>query len=502
MSEIFDSLRSHYAEHKSRKIVDLFKSDTNRFSNFSLSFEDIVFDYSKTNISDETLSLLLSLVDQVDLPKHRTSLFAGDPINTTENRSVEHMLYRTPDFPQSHHDLFAFADSIRQSGKFTDIVHIGIGGSHLGPAMAIRALGSFCDGPNIHFVSNIDAHALSSALESLDATKTLFIVASKTFKTSETMTNAHSAKDWFLSQTGSDSITDNFVAISSNHHEAEKFGISKQHIFDIPESVGGRFSVWSSIGLPILLSIGTDNFRDFLLGGHSIDTHFCNESPKSNLPILQALISIWHHTICGYPSNACLPYDERLSLFPSYLQQLSMESNGKSVSVDGIELSHSTAPIIWGDVGTRGQHAFHQLLHQGSIIVPTDFFISASPSYSLGDHHAHLVSNAFAQSESLMVGSIDSSHPHKNFTGNRPSVTYLYRDLTPYLLGQLIATFEHKIFVEGVILGINSFDQWGVELGKSLSRALLPSIKDSSQSVSDYTSGILATYHNMSHNDD
>ena len=512
---LFDDLRTHYNETHTRRIADLFASDSNRFSNFSIRLDDILFDYSKTNIDSTTLSLLFSLLEAIDFSTRRTSFFSGESINTSEGRAVQHMAYRNmsesdifvndknimSDLRALRSTIFHFADSIRTQKQFSDIVHIGIGGSHLGPAMTTHALQFFSDGPIIHYVSNIDATDLHTALESCDPSRTLFTIASKTFTTTETMTNAHSAKDWLCSHLSSDSISDHFVALTGASDRAESFGIATDRIFDIPDWIGGRFSIWSSMGLPLLFSIGSSRFIEFLEGASHIDSHFLTSPVSSNIPVLQALISIWHHTICGYTTHAILPYDERLTLFPSYLRQLCMESNGKSVSLTGERVSYPTTPVLWGDTGTDGQHSFHQFLHQGTSIVPVDFLVPANPSVDLGDHHSHLISNAFAQSESLMVGRTDSSTPHNHFDGNRPSCMFLYSDITPYILGQLIALFEHKVFVEGLLWNINSFDQWGVELGKSLSSDILPCVKGIDSSVSDYTEGLLAVFREMRHKD-
>lgn len=493
----------------SRDIMDLFATNT-RADDFSLRALSMLFDYSKTNIDSETRTALIALAQSADITGRRDAMFSGAKINETESRSVLHTALRNLDV-DLHVDgvditaqvratlgrMERFADDLRggvikgQGGAIRDVVNIGIGGSDLGPAMGVLALAPYHDGPRVHFVSNVDGAAIHDTLQGLDATRTLIIVASKTFSTIETMTNATTAKAWMAQH-----VTDTgaqFVALSSATEKAAEFGVLPERVFGFEDWVGGRYSMWGPIGLSLILAIGPQNFRAFLAGGAAMDAHFRTAELSENMPVLLALVGIWHHQICGYGTRAVLPYDQRLLRLAAYFQQLEMESNGKSVAMDGTTLAHGGGPVVWGEPGTNGQHAFYQLIHQGSDVVPCDFMVAAKGHETDLEHqHQLLVANCLAQSEALMRGrslaearklmaqkgyqgeDLDRQARHRVFAGNRPSTTLVYPRLTPHILGQIIALYEHRVFVEGVILGLNSFDQWGVELGKELATALLP----------------------------
>jgi glucose-6-phosphate isomerase len=477
--------------------------------------------------------LLLTLARSHCVETRRDEMLKGDAINTTEGRSVLHTALRAPAdadirvdgknvVPDVHEELgrcYAFADKIRTGelrgatgDKITDVVNIGIGGSDLGPAMGARALSPYADGPRAHFVSNVDGADMSDVLSRLDPSRTLFLVSSKTFTTIETMTNAHSARAWIAKSLGETAVGDHFAAISTNIVAVEAFGISKDRMFRFWDWVGGRYSMWSAIGLGLMIAIGPKNFAEFLAGGHEVDRHFATTPLEQNIPVLMGLVGIWHRNFLGYAAHAVLPYDQRLGRFPAYLQQLDMESNGKRVHLDGSPVTSSTGPLVWGEPGTNGQHAFYQLIHQGTDVIPADFLIAAEPHEShMGDHHAILMANCLAQTEALMHGrSLDEAKavltaqgqpekkiellaPHKVFPGNRPTTTIAYRKLTPRMLGRLVALYEHKVFTQGVIWGINSFDQWGVELGKELASRLLPVVKGANvEGLDASTKGLVA----------
>ena len=521
-----------------RQISDLFAQDDARFETFSATCGDVLFDYSKSNICPEAKASLLELADAAELPAKRDALFAGEKINFTEGRAVQHMALRKSDGASViiegenvmddvlavRASMSAFADGIR-SGKirgsadepFTDIVNIGIGGSDLGPAMAVQALTPFHDGPRTHFVSNVDGADVAEILKQVPPATTLFIVASKTFTTQETMTNAATARSWLVDQLGEQAVGSHFAALSTALDKVSAFGISAERTFGFWDWVGGRYSVWSAIGLSLMIAIGSQKFAEFLKGAETVDKHFQSAPTGENLPLLMALVGIWNRNVCGYKTHAVLPYDQYLARFPAYLQQLDMESNGKRIDANGRELSLDTGPVVWGEPGTNGQHAFYQLIHQGSDIIPADFLIAANAVEPVGDHHLKLAANAFAQTEALMMGKsreeaknelLAAGHseadaerlaPHKEFPGNRPTNTLIYPQLTPSVLGQLIALYEHKVFVQGAIWNINSFDQWGVELGKQLAGELLPRVSDSS-AISDRngsTKGLLKAFHAM-----
>jgi glucose-6-phosphate isomerase len=504
---IWDQLTASQAA--TAPLRDLFSQSPTRFTDFSAGLDDLLLDYSKTAITAPSRDLLLQLAAASNVAAKRDAMFAGAKINTTENRAVLHTALRRPAGSSLIVDgqdvmpaitatfaaLFAFADSVR-SGKitaadgshFTDVVNIGIGGSDLGPAMVTGALTPYrAGGPNLHFVSNVDAAHLSDTIANLNPAHTLIIIASKTFSTIETMTNAQSARTWIANALGEDAVGAHFAAVSTALDKVAAFGISIDCTFGFWDWVGGRYSVWSAIGLPVMIAIGSENFRRFLQGAAEMDRHFQTAPLEKNLPVLLALIGIWHRDICGYASRAILPYDQRLARFPAYLQQLDMESNGKSVTKSGAPVSRPTGPIVWGEPGTNGQHAFYQLIHQGTDVIPCEFLIAAQGHEpDMTEHHQLLIANCLAQSEALMKGRTleqAKGNPHRVFPGNRPSITIAYQQLTPRTLGRLIALYEHRVFTEAAIWDINAFDQWGVELGKELATNLLPVVEGKKCSV-------------------
>ncbi len=503
MKQHWDALNKRLHETKARKILSLF-DDPHRAKAFSAQAGDMLFDYSKTNIDVQTLDLLMDLYAAADVATKRDAMFAGQPINDTEGRAVLHTALRNLDGGPVHVDdkdvmpdvlatlerMRAFAEEVR-NGPVTDVVNIGIGGSDLGPAMAVDALAPYHAGPRCHFVSNVDGAHIADTLRGLNAKTTLVIVASKTFTTIETMTNARTARAWMLDHGGDPGAQ--FAALSTAGKLTSDFGIPSTRVFGFEDWVGGRYSMWGPIGLSLMIAIGPEAFDAFLRGGQAMDRHFQAASPRENLPVLLALVGIWHAQVCGYCSRAVLPYDQRLARLPDYFQQLEMESNGKSVQMDGSAVPVDSGPVVWGAAGTNGQHAFYQLLHQGTRVVPCEFLVAAQGHEpELAHHHRLLVANCLAQSEALMRGrSLDEARDrmkkagfqgdelerqarHRVFAGNRPSVTLIYPMLDPFTLGQIIALYEHRVFVEGVILGINSYDQWGVELGKELATSLQP----------------------------
>lgn len=509
-SSSYKALLQHYSDARTWQLRELFQQDPQRFERFSVDAAGIFLDYSKNIVDEKTLSLLCDLAREAEIETRRDAMFAGARINLTENRAVLHTALRSPchehllldgeDVIAAVHDvldqLASFTERVR-SGQWrghdgreiTDIVNIGIGGSYLGPKMACQALRAFTH-PRLkmHFISNVDGHDLDALLPQLDPASTLFIVASKTFTTSETMTNAQSARAWMLGSMPETGLSRHFVAVSTNLQEVTRFGIAPENMFPFWDWVGGRYSVWSAIGLPLALAIGMEGFRSFLAGTHAMDTHFREAPLAQNLPVLLGLLGIWNRNFLDTASISIAPYHQDLALFPGYLQQLEMESNGKRVHIDGSRVEAATCPIIWGDTGTNGQHAYFQLLHQGTDVVPVDFIAVLKPAHALPHHHERLLANCFAQSEALMRGKtadevrseMQAQHvpedqiaaliPHRTFPGNRPSTTILLDELTPATLGALIALYEHKVFVQGAIWGINSFDQWGVELGKVLAK--------------------------------
>jgi len=506
---------------QSGDIRGLFAADPDRFADFSANLDDLLLDYSKTAITPAARALLLQIAADAQLAAKRDAMFAGDKINTTENRAVLHTALRatapvfldgadiTPAIQETFARLFAFAAGIRTGAiaaadgqPFTDVINIGIGGSDLGPAMVTAALAPYHDGPRLHFVSNVDAAHLADTIRHLTPARTLFIIASKTFTTVETMTNAASARHWIADALGEAAVGAHFAAVSTALDKVAAFGIAPDRVFGFWDWVGGRYSVWSAIGLPVMLAIGPDNFKTFLSGAHDMDEHFRTAPLAANLPVLLGLTGIWHRDICGFPARAILPYDQRLARFPAYLQQLDMESNGKSVTKSGTPAARPTGPLVFGEPGTNGQHAFYQLIHQGTDVIPCEFLIAATGHEPNGKtHHDLLIANCLAQAEALMqgrnLGQAAASNPpalapHKVFPGNRPSITLAYRKLTPRTLGRLIALYEHRVFVEAAIWDINAFDQWGVELGKELATRLLPAVQGKTAPDNDSsTTGLL-----------
>jgi glucose-6-phosphate isomerase len=517
-SKAWKSLDQHYQNISSLHMRDLFAQDPKRFEKFSLRFNDILLDFSKNRITDETLRLLLDLARQAKVEEWRDRMFRGDKINITENRAVLHVALRNRSNRPIYVDgqdvmpgvnavlahMRQFSDAIRAgswkgySGKpITDVVNIGIGGSDLGPVMVTEALKPYSKpGLRVHFVSNVDGTDIAEKLKILEPQTALFIIASKTFTTQETLTNAQTAKDWFLA-TAKDpaAVAKHFVALSTNEKEVTKFGIDKANMFEFWDWVGGRYSLWSAIGLSIAVDIGMDNFEQLLAGAHALDEHFRTTPLEKNLPVILGVLGVWYNNFFGAQTEAILPYDQYLHRFPAYFQQGDMESNGKSVDRESHFVDYSTGPVIWGEPGTNGQHAFYQLIHQGTKLIPCDFIAPVESHNPLGEHHPILLSNFFAQTEALMKGKTeqevraelakqgitgseqDKLTPHKTFKGNRPTNSILVQKFTPQTLGSLIAMYEHKIFVQGIIWDINSFDQWGVELGKQLAKAILPELK-------------------------
>lgn len=517
----WNKLTMHFLEMQATHMRELFAEDPARFAKFSLQFEDILFDYSKNIISEHTVKLLAELADECQLSEAIHSMFNGTRINQTENRSVLHIALRNrsntpilvdgkdvmPEINTVLNQMKAFSDSLLNghwkgySGKhITDIVNIGIGGSDLGPYMVTEALRPYHQSIKPHFVSNVDGTHIAETLKLVDPETTLFIIASKTFTTQETMTNAESAKSWFLEKTGgTGDVAKHFVAVSTNSKSVTEFGIAPENMFVFWDWVGGRYSLWSSIGLSISATIGFDNFLELLEGAHAVDNHFKNEPFEKNIPVIMALLGVWYGNFFDAASEAILPYDQYLHRFAAYFQQGNMESNGKSTDRNGEEVMYQTGPVIWGEPGTNGQHAFYQLIHQGTKMIPCDFLAPATSQNPVGDHHVKLLSNFFAQTEALLVGKtadevekelkkagfsdeeISFHLPFRVFSGNKPSNSFVFKKLTPRTLGSLIAFYEHKIFVQGVIWNIFSFDQWGVELGKILAKKILPELVSESE---------------------
>ena len=534
MKALVEQLKATARETNATDIRAAFSADPDRFSRFSLSLGDLLFDYSKCAVNDRVLDGLEALARAARVEEKRDQMFRGDIINITEERAVLHTALRNrsnrpilvggrdvmPDVNAVLEAMGAFADGVRSGAlngatgkKITDVVNIGIGGSDLGPVMATLALAPFHDGPRLHFVSNVDGAHIADTLKLLDPETSLFIVASKTFTTIETMTNAATARAFIAGKLGEAAVGDHFAAVSTALDKVAAFGIDASRVFGFWDWVGGRYSIWSAIGLPLMIAVGAENFGRFLDGGHAIDEHFRTAPVRENIPMLLGLIGFYHRNVLGYPSRAILPYDQRLARFPAYLQQLDMESNGKAVTLDSTPVESSTGPVVWGEPGTNGQHAFYQLIHQGTDIIPAEFMIAANGhEKDLRHQHQLLIANCLAQSEALMKGrtlteakaqltskgmdeaKADKIAPHRVFTGNRPSLTFVYGELDPFALGRLIALYEHRVFVEGALFNINSFDQWGVELGKELATGLLPVVegKESAEGHDSSTAGLVA----------
>lgn len=532
-------LEKNYAEIRGETMRDMFAADPDRFEEFSVSLGSLLLDYSKNRINGETMKLLIALAKEAGLEKARDAMFCGEKINTTENRAVLHTALRNrsdrpvyvngkdvmPQIKTVLEKMKTFSNAVRDgqwkgaTGKaMTDVVNIGIGGSDLGPVMVVEALKHYQKkGLNAHFVSNVDGTHIVETLKNLNPETTLFIVASKTFTTQETLTNAKTARDWLVAALGEDAVAKHFVALSTNTEEVKKFGIDPANMFEFWDWVGGRYSLWSAIGLSIAIAVGYDNFVELLTGGFEMDEHFRNAPLEKNIPVILGVLGVWYHNFFGAEAYAVLPYDQYLHRLPAYLQQADMESNGKGVSKDGKPVSYTTGPILFGEPGTNGQHSFYQLIHQGTHLIPCDFIVPAISLNETGDHHPILLSNVFAQAEALMKGKtaaevraefeaqgaseekIQALLNHKIFSGNRPSNMILVEKIDPKTLGRLIAMYEHKIFVQGVIWNVNSYDQWGVELGKQLAKKILPEIKSATTVAShdSSTNGLINAARSM-----
>jgi len=537
-TKAYQYLADHYIDINQTDMKTLFAEDPERFNKFSIVFEEILLDYSKNRITDETMALLVQLAKECKLDEAIKAMFSGEKINETEGREVLHIALRN----QSNTPIFAdgkdvmpevnavlakmekFSNAIISgewkgyTGKeITDVVNIGIGGSDLGPVMVTEALKHYKTRLNLHFVSNVDGTHIAETLKAVNPETTLFLVASKTFTTQETMSNANTAREWFLEQGASEAdIAKHFAALSTNAKDVAAFGIDTENMFEFWDWVGGRYSLWSAIGLSISLGIGFDNFKQLLAGAHATDKHFAETSFEQNVPVILALLGVWYINFFGAETQAILPYDQYLHRFAAYFQQGDMESNGKYVDRNGEIVMYETGPVIWGEPGTNGQHAFYQLIHQGTKLIPSDFIAPAQSLNPIGEHHPILLSNFFAQTEALMNGKdeeevvaelsnagktheqISKLAPFKIFEGNRPTNSILLKKVTPYSLGSLIAIYEHKIFVQGIIWNIFSFDQWGVELGKQLAQKIQPELKDASPVTSHdaSTNGLINQYKN------
>jgi glucose-6-phosphate isomerase len=512
MKAEWDALQAHHAGVKDRAILPML--DDRRAKDFAITADGLRFDYAKTNIDAEGRRLLVALAAAAGVPAKRDAMFSGAKINETEGRAVLHTALRAgdgaviavdgrdvmPEVRRIRAAAWAFAEEVRnggfmgQGGRITDVVNIGIGGSDLGPAMATLALAPFHDGPRVHYVSNVDGAHVSDTLKGLNPATTLVIVASKTFSTIETMTNAQTARTWMAASVADPGTQ--FAAVSTAMDKTAAFGIDASRVFGFEDWVGGRYSVWGPIGLALMIAVGAERFGEFLAGGRAMDEHFRTAPLAASMPVMLALVGLWHNQVCGYATRAVLPYDQRLARLPAYLQQLEMESNGKRVGIDGADLATHSGPVVWGEPGTNGQHAFYQLIHQGTRVVPCEFMVARlGHEPALSHQHLLLVSNCLAQAEALLRGrslaearsimakkgltgaELDRQARHRVFPGNRPSTMLTYERLTPFVLGQIIALYEHRVFVEGVVLGLNSFDQWGVELGKELALALQPMLE-------------------------
>jgi len=536
-SAAWRALQDHYKEMTAVHMRDLFAADPARFSRFSLRFGDILFDYSKNRITEETMVHLLALAEQSGLAERIEAMFSGDKINNTEGRAVLHVALRNranrpilvdgenvmPEVNRVLDKMKRFSEAVRNGVwrgytglPITDVVNIGIGGSDLGPKMVVEALTPYTRRDlRAHFVSNVDGTDIAETLKKVQPETTLFLIASKTFTTQETMANAHTAREWFLQAAGEETaVAKHFAALSTNEEGVVAFGIDRDNMFEFWDWVGGRYSLWSAIGLSIALAVGFDNFEALLTGAHKVDEYFRATPFAQNIPVIMALLGVWYNNFFGAQSHVILPYDQYMKYFPMYFQQGDMESNGKSVTRQGQPVDYSTGPVIWGQPGTNGQHAFYQLIHQGTKLIPCDFLAPAQSQNPVGQHHTLLLSNFFAQPEALMKGKtavevraeLSGSGlseeqlavlvAAKTFTGNRPSNAFLFKKLTPETLGSLIALYEHKIFTQGVIWDINSFDQMGVELGKVLAKAILPELRGDAAVTShdSSTNGLINTY--------
>lgn len=530
-------LQAHRKQWEGRHLRDLFAQDDSRFQKYSQKFDDFLLDYSKNYLTEETMALLLQLAEEAGLPEWTEKMLAGEKINHTESRAVLHIALRSngkrpmmvdgkdvmPAVKKVLSQMRSFSDAVRNgshagfTGKqITDVVNIGVGGSDLGTAMVCEALSPYASNKiNVHFLSNIDGNHFQQIAKQVHPETTLFVVASKTFTTQETMVNAQSAKQWLVDVLGDfEAVKNHFVAISSNTEAATNFGIAKENVFEFWDWVGGRFSLWSAIGLPIALYIGMDKFEELLAGAHEMDEHFLTADYQNNLPVIMAMLGIWHINFFGVRAHAVMPYDQHLHGLPAYLCQAEMESNGKGIDRQGNAVNYLTAPIVFGDAGTDGQHSFYQLLHQGTQFTTSDFIVAANSSHDMAEHHEILISNFFAQTEAFMNGrdeeeavarlkeqkcdddTIKKLLAYKKFAGDKPSTSIMYKQLTPNTLGRLIALYEHKIFIQGVIWNINSFDQMGVELGKELARTIQTELHDNKKvSTHDSSTNGLINYY-------
>jgi glucose-6-phosphate isomerase len=533
-TEIWKKLQDHYNKINSTTIQELFQQDSSRAEKFNLQWNDFLVDYSKNNISHETVSLLLELANSVGLKSAIADYFGGEIINQTENRAVLHTALRAPESAVINVDgenvipeVFEVKKKIQNftsevisgerkgyTGKaFTDVVNIGIGGSDLGPVMAVEALQFYRNHLNVHFVSNVDGDHVNEVIKKLNPETTLFLIVSKTFTTQETLSNSETIKEWFLKSASQEDIAKHFVAVSTNIQKVTEFGINPDNVFPMWDWVGGRFSLWGAVGLSIALAVGFDNYNELLKGANEMDEHFKSAEFDQNIPVTLALLSVWYNNFYGAESEALIPYTQYLSKLAPYLQQATMESNGKSVGRDGKPVNYQTGTIIWGEPGTNSQHAFFQLIHQGTKLIPTDFIGFVKPLYGNREHHDKLMSNFFAQTEALMNGKTPGQVqaefdkqglaadkaayllPFKVFTGNKPTNTILIQKLTPKSLGSLIALYEHKIFVQGIIWNIFSYDQWGVELGKQLANSILDEINTNTVKIHDSSTSFLLSHY-------
>jgi glucose-6-phosphate isomerase len=536
-SPAWQALKAHHADVASLSMRDMFRDDPARFGRLSVRFDGLLFDYSQNRITAETVGLLLALAEQAGLSGWIERMFDGDKVNATEHRAALHTALRNrsdrpvtvdgrdvmPDVRRVLAHMRRFSDAVRggehrgHTGKrITDVVNIGIGGSDLGPLMVCESLEHYARADlRAHFVSNVDGTHMAETLKKLDAETTLFVVSSKTFTTQETITNAHSARAWLVGKLGDESaVAQHFAAVSTNLKATGEFGINPDNVFEFWDWVGGRYSLWSAIGLPIALHVGMDRYEELLGGAYAMDEHFRSAPPEQNIPVLMGMLGVWYGNFFGAGSNAVLPYDQYLHRFPAYLQQLDMESNGKRVDRAGNPVDYDTGMVLWGEPGTNGQHAFYQLIHQGTRMVPADFLAPLHSHNPIGEHHAILLANCFAQTEALMRGKtteearaelaaqglggdeLEALLPHKVFPGNKPTNTLLFDRLDPHTLGMLIALYEHKVFVQSVVWNINPFDQWGVELGKQLAGKILPELRDGGgTSQHDASTGGLIAYY-------
>lgn len=529
----WQKLNQHYAQMQNNSIKELFANDAKRAENFHIQWKDFLIDYSKNNITQETVDLLLELAQEVGLKQAISDYFDGERINQTEDRAVLHTALRSPEnavvlvdgknvMPEVFtvkHQIKKFSEAIISGEKkgftgknFTDVVNIGIGGSDLGPAMVVEALQFYKNHLNVHFVSNVDGDHVNEVIKKLNPETTLFVIVSKTFTTQETLSNSETIRSWFLQTATQNDVSKHFVAVSTNIQKVTEFGIDAENIFPMWDWVGGRFSLWSAVGLSISLAVGYDNFDELLSGANEMDTHFKTADFNENAPVVLALLSVWYNNFFGAESEALIPYTQYLQKLAPYLQQGIMESNGKSVGRDGKTVNYQTGTIIWGEPGTNSQHAFFQLIHQGTKLIPTDFIGFVQPLYGNEDHHNKLMSNFFAQTEALLNGKTEAQVkeefekqgvskeradyllPFKVFSGNKPTNTILIQKLTPRTLGALVALYEHKIFVQGIIWNIFSYDQWGVELGKQLANSILKEIESKTVASHDNSTQFLLNY--------